>query len=102
MTDCYGRQRKGKRVTVKSLPKWLGVDYLLGRKQWLDHLSFEKRKDLEESEVEALISEPYVIGTEDIKEIISFCEEHSLNVTIDGKASHNPGACFRITLWKRG
>jgi len=102
MTEYYGRQRKGKRVTVKSLPKWLGVNYILGRKQWLDHLSFEKRKDLEESEVEALISEPYAIGLEDIREIISFCEEHSLNVTIDGKSSHNPGACFRITLWKRG
>ena len=89
------------KATAENLKKWLGIDYLLGRKQWLDHLSFEKRKDLEESEVEALISEPYAIGTEDIKEIVKFCEEHSLNVTIDGKSSHNPGACFRITFWKR-
>ena len=94
-----GRQRK---VTVKSLPKWLGINYILGGKQWLDHLSFEKRKDLMESEVEAFISEPYAIGLEDLKDIISFCEEHHLNVAIDGKASHNPGRCLRITLWKAG
>jgi len=67
---------------------------------WLDHLSMEEQLVAEDIQV-VLISEPYHMGLEDIKEMFRLCEDYNLNVVIDGKSTHNPGRCFRISLWKK-
>ena len=100
------------RATPENLKRYLGIPVYeesgLSRLQgykgghWLDHLYMERSSHLSmQDEDVALISEPYAMGLEDIKEMLRLCEDYNLNVLIDSKSMHNPGRCFRILLWKR-
>jgi len=92
-------------ATPANLSKYLGIpldeEALYSKIQgyqegnWLDHLSMEQN-----DEGAALISEPYHMNPESVKEMLRLCEDFNLDFLIDGKSTHNPGRCFRITLWR--
>ena len=59
----------------------------------IDHIKFGRS----ENEV-TLISEPYDISMENIKELIKFCELRGLQFTIWGDSIHSPGNTFEICI----
>ncbi len=70
-----------------------GVVY---HRHFLDHCSketYEKKT--------ALISEPYDLSLEDLKELIKYCEDNNLTATLDGKSSYFPGRTLRLKLMKK-
>lgn len=59
---------------------------------WLDHIAING---------EEFISEPYNIGLRNIEELVAFCRENGLDVTVTGRSYHFPGETFRVILTKR-
>jgi len=44
-----------------------------------------------------LISEPYGVSYEDLKELMTYCDERKLTVMIEGNVRHHP-ACVRLVF----
>jgi hypothetical protein len=46
--------------------------------------------------------EPYYLGTDKLKSLSAFCEEHGLDVAISGSSWHFVGWTVLVELWKKG
>lgn len=47
---------------------------------------------------ELIIFEPYTLETDQLKELIAFCEEKNFDIRIDGESPHFPGKTVRVIL----
>ncbi len=65
---------------------------------WLDHY-YIKSVNRDGEITVYLVSEPYGIGVDDMKQLLNIAEKYNLNVTIGGSAKHNSGCC-RIMVSK--
>jgi hypothetical protein len=48
------------------------------------------------------VTEPYARGTEALRELLDFCDEWELEVTIDAPSVWNPSGCFHIRILPAG
>lgn len=79
------------------------VTYQVGH--WLDHLRMVKAHEEVggfDNKTVMLVSEPYAIGVDDLRDILKLCNDFNLGVIIDGASKWNPGHCSRIMLWRKG
>ena len=71
---------------------------------WMDHYKLERvqvqRYDGDKDYIR-LVSEPYKVYTDDLRQIVRLCETYGLEVCISGNAEHN-SACCRIEISHRG
>ena len=47
---------------------------------------------------ETTIFEPYDLHTDDLKDLIEFCEKNNLGIRIDGESPYFPGKTIRVIL----
>jgi hypothetical protein len=50
----------------------------------------------------ALVTHPYSVSLAELEELIGFCHEHDLTVSITGRSSHYVGRCVRVEYRKAG
>ena len=92
-----------------NLKKHLGLpfDYLLGRVDWwgdwMDHYKLERVRregDGIHEDYVMLVSEPYSISLDGLKQLVTLCEKYGLYTHIAGGAEHNSGCC-RIEIFRK-
>lgn len=64
-------------------------------RRWLDHAgSF-----IAEDGTEVLMSEPYNLDPDAVRDLLAFCDQHDLDFHIDGLTQHYPTRTFRVRVW---
>jgi predicted TIM-barrel fold metal-dependent hydrolase len=95
-------ERRG--VTLSS--GWHFLERLTGRRAvrdpmrfaWLDHPSLW----IKAGKPFSFVSQPYGLSLQDLREIVAYCEEHDLDVSVDAGASwHYPGATVAVEFTRR-
>jgi hypothetical protein len=68
------------------------------RQDWEDHCKvfYRDRRPV------LLTSEPYGLGHAAIAQLLTFAQEHTLDVSIDAASPHSRGLTVLVMLWKRG
>ena len=65
---------------------------------WLDHPSLW----IKAGKPFSFVSQPYGLSLQDLREIVAYCEEHNLDVSVDAGASwHYPGATVAVEFTRR-
>lgn len=97
LTTNYGR--KINEIDVwpdyyhKFFPEWY-CDTLM--KEFVNIPCMDHGRVVKYNGTSIIISEPYNSTMSDMKELIKFCEQRSLDFIIDGDSAHFPGRCYRI------
>jgi len=95
-------ERRG--VTLSS--GWHFLERLTGRRAvrdpmrfaWLDHTSLW----IKAGKPFSFVSQPYGLSLQDLREIVAYCEEHNLDVSVDaGTSWHYPGATVAVEFTRR-
>lgn len=68
------------------------------RFEGIDHFSLYNRK----GKPFVYISQPYGVGTKQLKSIIELCENHDLDVRIDGYSWHYPDSTVLVEIHRKG
>ena len=97
-------QRTELRFGRSNLKRYLGLSYGYFTSEidwwgdWMDHYKLvrvtrgDKGHELYEQYV-VLVSEPYQVHADDLRQILDMCHKYNLDVVIGGNADHNPGCC---------
>jgi len=70
---------------------------------WMDHYKIERVQregDYIKEDYVELISEPYSIDIDGLKQLTALCDKYGLHTHISGNAEHN-SACCRIEIFRR-
>ncbi len=91
---------------VKPSSGWHFLERLTGRRAvrdpmrfaWLDHPSLW----IKAGKPFSFVSQPYGLSLQDLREIVAYCEEHDLDVSVDAGASwHYPGATVAVEFTRK-
>lgn len=86
----------GEKYAVKpyNLPQWLKHPEEL---TCMDH-QYCKIEYVDDKKIKVFVSEPYNCSMGDIESLINYCKKYNLYFYIDGRSTHFPGRCIRITI----
>ena len=77
---------------VRKINRKIGKQYLLTQTDWRDHIGYCG---------EVLISEPYGLTPEGVRELVAFCDRHGLDFEIDACSQHFPTNVLAVLVWPR-
>jgi hypothetical protein len=69
----------------------------LSTRGWLDHWGTASYMDHE-----VLVSEPYHLGPDSVRDLLRFCENLDLTFSIQAGSWHYPTLACRILVWRKG
>ncbi len=88
-------------VSKKShpVPRWVkrvfnkhGLGFEMTHSSWRDHIGYCG---------DILISEPYGLTSDDVRELVEFCNKHGLDFDIDACSQHYPTQTLAIFVWPK-
>lgn len=91
---------------VKPSSGWCFLERLTGRRAvrdpvsfaWIDHRSLW----LKDGKPYSYVTQPYGLSLSDLKQIVSYCDEHGLDVFVDaGLSWHYPGTTVAVEFTRK-
>ena len=88
-------------VSKKShpVPRWVkkvfnkrGLGFEMTHSSWRDHIGYCG---------ELLVSEPYGLPSEYVRDLVEFCDKHGLDFQIDATSQHFPTQTLAIFVWPK-